>query len=435
MTLNLLVAFMLSAMNGVTLAASEASRVSGAYQWATGGFVEILVWEEMGPGRFVAFDDQGWVRALTPTGPRTFTAGRSVAVPDPVGARVHFEPADASVPAQTLVWKVEGQPPRIARRVEDCRTEAVRFASGKISLAGTLLLPPGGGPHPALVLLHGSGPQDRNGTLPFARFLVRHGIAILAFDKRGVGASQGDWRKSSFEALADDALAAVAFLVSRPDIDRKRIGLLGVSQGGWIGPLAASRSRTVALVVSVSGPGVSPAEQTVDLIEGELRADGVPEGEVMEALDLMKLEFAYGRTGRGWDEYAAALARSQGRSWLPYLSLPLDAQDGTWEQQRLFFHYDPAPALTALRCPVLALFGGKDLGIPVEKNRDRWLGALTNGGHREHALTVIPTADHLMFEAKTGSMFEIPGLDGFVPGYRGILLDWLRKQFRLPPAA
>ena len=431
MTASLLAALLASTMIEASTTATEVDRLSGAYRWESGGFLEVLPWEELGPGRLVAFDDQGWIRALTPAGPLVFTAGRSVAVLEPVGARVTFEAADATSPARTLVWEADGQPPRLARRVEDHRAEEVAFANGTTRLAGTLLLPPTGGPHPALVLLHGSGPQNRYGTLPFARFLVRHGVAILAFDKRGVGGSQGNWRKTSFETLADDALAAVDLLRSRRDIDRKRIGLFGVSQGGWIGPLAASRSRKVALVVSVSGPGVTPAEQTLDLIEAELRTEGVPEEEIREALDLTRLAFRYSRTGAGWEDYAGALARSQGRSWLPYLPLPPDALNEAWEQQRLFFHYDPAPALAALHCPVLALFGAMDSGIPVEKNRGRWQEALTRGGHRDHALIAIPAANHLMWEAKTGSMYEIPGLDRFVPEYRKILLDWLRPRLRL----
>jgi uncharacterized protein len=431
MTASLLVALLSPPVMNASPASDEVGRLSGAYRWESGGFVEILTWEELGPGRLVAFDDRGWVRALTPTGPLAFTAGSSVAIPEPVAARVRFEPADSTPFPRTLVWEAEGRPPQVAQRVDDGRVEPASFVNGTTRLAGTLLIPPSDGPHPALVLLHGSGPQDRNATLPFARFLVRHGIAILAYDKRGVGASQGDWRKASFETLADDALAAVAWLRSRRDIDKRRIGLLGVSQGGWIGPLAASRTRKVALVVSVSGPGVTPAEQTLDLIEGELRIAGVPEEEIREALDLAKLAFHYGRTGAGWDEYAAALARSQARAWLPYLSLPPTAQDDAWEQQRLFFDYDPAPALARLRCPILALFGGRDSGIPVEKNRTRWLEMLSRGRHGEPALVVVPAADHIMFEAKTGSMFEIPGLDGFVPEYRRILLDWLRGRFGL----
>ena len=410
---------------------SDADALSGAYRWESGGYVEIQAWNELGPGRLVAFDDEGWVRALTSTGQRAFTVGVSIAVPEPVGARVRFEPAEGSAPATTLVWEVEGQPPRSARRIADARDEAVTFRSGTTTLAGTLFLPTTAGRHPALVLVHGSGEQDRNGVLPFARYLVRHGVAILAYDKRGVGSSEGDWRTSSFDALADDVLSGVAYLRTRPDIDRKRIGLLGVSQGGWIGPLAASRSRTVALVVSVSGPGVSPAEQTLDLIESELRLNGVPDDQIREASDLTKLAFKYSRTGAGWDEYVAALARSKDREWLPYLPLPATAQDPAWDMQRLFFHYDPGPALVALRCPVLAVFGGRDSGIPVDKNRARWKEGLERGRHRDHDLVVVPTADHIMLEAKTGSMYEIPALDRFVPDYRKIVLDWLSSRFRL----
>jgi hypothetical protein len=403
--------------------------VAGAYRWDAGGFVDIIEWDELGSG-FVAFDDRGWVRALTPTGARSFSAGPGVALAEPVVARIRFEPAEPSAPARNLVWETDETPARAAWRTADALSENVSFDSGATRLAGTLLVPTSGGPHPALVLIHGSGPQNRSATLPFARFLVRHGVALLSFDKRGVGASQGDWRRASFEMLADDALAAVAYLKSRREIDPKRIGVFGVSQGGWIGPLAASRSADVALVVSVSGPGVTPAEQTLDLIEAELRFDGVREAEIAEAIRLTKLAFHYGRTRSGWDEYAIARARSHERSWLPHLDLPDDPNDDEWEQQRLFFHYDPAPALAALRCPVLALLAEKDSGIPVEKNRRRWLEAL-EGGEAAHEIVVVPGANHIMFGAKTGSAAEIPSLDGFVPEYRGILLEWLRARFDL----
>ena len=413
----------------LSAAAGESAALTGTYRWDSGGFVDVLAWEELGPGQLVAFDDRGWVRALTPAGARAFTAGRTIAVPEPGGARVRFEPADGGVPAKTLVWEAAGQPARIARRTDDARIEEVGFSNGETRLAGTLFLPPSPGRHPALVLLHGSGPQNRNGTLPFARFLVRHGIAILTFDKRGVGGSQGDWRKASFETLADDALAAVAYLHARPEVDDKRIGLFGVSQGGWIGPLAASRSRDVALVVSVSGPGVTPAEQTLDMIEAEMRVEGITEVEIQEAHALAQLAFRYGRTGNGWDEYVAALARSKDRSWLPYLSLPTDPKDAAWQMQRLFYHYDPAPALAAVRCPVLAIFGAKDLGVPAEKNRRLWQDALARGGHRAHELIVIPGASHVMFDAASGSMFELPQRDGFVPEFRPAVLNWLRDRF------
>ncbi len=97
----------------------DPSPLCGTYRWDSGGFVDVLVWDELGPGRLVAFDDQGWVRALFPSGARAFTAGRSVAVPEPIEARARFEPADAAVPAHTLVWEAEGRSRRVAARVED----------------------------------------------------------------------------------------------------------------------------------------------------------------------------------------------------------------------------------------------------------------------------------------------------------------------------
>jgi hypothetical protein len=403
----------------------DAARLAGAYRWEPGGHVDILAWDELGPGAIVAFDDDGRVRALTPAGPGAFTAGRALGAPEPVGARVRFEPADGPGPARTLVWEEEGGAARVARRVEDARSEEVRFAGGGATLAGTLMVPPGAGRWPAIVLLHGSGPQNRNGTLPFARFLVRHGFAILAYDKRGVGGSGGDWREASFDVLADDALAAVAFLRARGDIDPKRIGLLGVSQGGWIGPLAASRSRSVAFLVSVSGPGVTPAEQSLDLMAAEMRLTGVPEDEVREGLALARLAYRYGRTGEGWEDYAAARSASRERSWLPYLGLPAEPADAGWEMQRLFYFHDPAPVLAAVRCPVLAVFGGKDSGVPAEKNLARWREGLPRRTLRKSRLVVLPGANHVMFEAATGSMFEIAELDRFDPGYRTLLLEWL----------
>ena len=138
------------------------------------------------------------------------------------------------------------------------REEAVRFASGKVNLAGTLVLPEGPGAHPAVVLFHGSGAQTRN--LFAARWFASQGLAALAYDKRGVGESTGDFRAIPFMELCDDGLAALRSLKSRKEIDAKQIGVWGLSQGGWLGPLAASRSAEVAFVIAVSGPGVSPGD-------------------------------------------------------------------------------------------------------------------------------------------------------------------------------
>src|SRR5258708_1773862 len=147
--------------------------------------------------------------------------------------------------------------------------ETVHFDSDGISLAGTLVLPEGSQAHPAAVLFHGSGPQKRD--LFTARWFASEGIAALAYDKRGVGESSGDFRKVPFMELCDDGLGAIKYLKSRKEIDAKRIGVWGLSQGGWLGPLAASRSAGVAFVIAVSGPGVSPGELMIVYFANALR--------------------------------------------------------------------------------------------------------------------------------------------------------------------
>jgi dipeptidyl aminopeptidase/acylaminoacyl peptidase len=136
------------------------------------------------------------------------------------------------------------------------RHEDVRFPSGDVQLAGTLIRPIAGDRHPAVILVHGSGAADRWQVMPFARLLARRGIAILGYDKRGVGASSGDWKTASFDELAGDVVAAVEYLKSRRDIDSSQIGLLGLSQAGWVMPLAALRAKDTAYLISVSGAGV-----------------------------------------------------------------------------------------------------------------------------------------------------------------------------------
>jgi pimeloyl-ACP methyl ester carboxylesterase len=173
-------------------------------------------------------------------------------------------------------------------------------------LTGTLIAPSVGGRHPAIVLVHGSGAENRAYMLPWARFLIRHGIAVLGYDKRGVGESTGDWNAATYEDLAGDAVAAVEYLKTRRDIDAAQIGLLGISQAGWIMPLAAVRSKDVAFLISISGAGVTPAETTIDQARNEMTMTGMPAATVADIVALIRLQYDFARTGNGWDAYAAA---------------------------------------------------------------------------------------------------------------------------------
>lgn len=297
----------------VPLPADRLERYAGAYELAAGERVYLQPWSEMMDlTQLTYLDTRGRFRYLLPASESALFSGPGLVkfVPAEVSVRFHEEGGIAS----GLVWE-EGGLTRTARRLDLYGSDDVTFQSGDVSLAGRLLLPKGRGRHPAVVFAHGSGPQDQASGLPFVHFLVERGIAILGYDKRGVGGSGGDWKQSGFETLADDLLAGVRFLKGRPEIDPKRIGILGVSQGGWLGPLAASRSKGVAFVVSVSGPGVSPAEQENDRIGNAAREAGLPASDVEQLLALRRMVDDYLRGKTTWEALKAALEAKKEAPW------------------------------------------------------------------------------------------------------------------------
>jgi len=171
------------------------------------------------------------VRALYPTDRDRFSTGPGAAVQKPVESTIEFQ-RDSGGRIASLTWKRDGFPTRIAQRIDIEHHENVQFSNGNVRLAGTLISPNTGAKHPTIVLVHASEAEDREYLLPFAHFLVRHGMAVLGYDKRGVGGSSGDWRTASFDDLAGDVVAAVEYLKTRSDVDGTQIGLLGWSQAG-----------------------------------------------------------------------------------------------------------------------------------------------------------------------------------------------------------
>ena len=406
---------------------------TGVYRWEPNGFVYLQMWNEFSgfasPSQLVAFDESGDIRVLYPADRDQFFAGPGAAVPASIESRIEFV-RDGAGAIASLTWRREGAPPRTARRVDIEKREDVRFASGAVQLAGTLLSPSTGGKHPAVILVHGSGAQSREYILPFARFLIRRGVAVLGYDKRGVGGSTGDWKEASFEDLAGDVVAAFQYLKTRGDIDPAQIGMLGVSQAGWIMPLAAVRAKDFAFLISISGAGIPAAETTIDQTQNELTARGMKPQTVADVVAIMKLQYQFARTGQGWDEYAAARAKLAARIGPPPDTMPGTPDHPYWQSIRLSYFYDPAPTLRQLRVPVLALFGELDNNIVAEKNRSAWEGALTAGGHADYTLRILPRANHYQWEAKVGSNAEMMSLQRFVPEYFSTIQDWLAKRIR-----
>jgi len=316
--------------------------------------------------------------------------------------------------------------------------EAVRFSNGDINLAGTLVLPAGPQRHPAVVLFHGSGPQSRD--LFTARWFAAHGVAALAYDKRGVGDSSGDFKIVPFMDLCGDGLAGVAYLKSRKEIDPQHIGVWGLSQGGWLGPLAASRSSDISFVIAVSGPAVSPGEQMLFYYAEELRARGVPENDVLEATALRRDVWNYMGSGKGYEKARDGLDQGRGKRWYKEVK---SQQDGLFDplpapselskpvgRSLLWFgqeaKYDPVPALKALRVPALFLYGDQDRLVQVKESVDIIRQTLTASGNKDFTIQVFPQVDHGMY------LTSGDGAGSVDPEYLETMQEWLAAKLGGP---
>lgn len=332
------------------------------------------------------------------------------------------------------------------------RHEEVVFENGGIALAGTLSFPEGPGPHPAIVLVSGSGPQNRDeeifGFQPFrliAEHMNREGIAVLRYDDRGVGGSSGNVADATSEDFARDVLAALELLRARPEIDPKAIGLLGHSEGGLVAPLAADLSGHVAFLVLLAAPAVSGEE--ILLRQSELigRVNGSSQAAIERQQAHQRRIFGMLRRNAGRDELEAALERMIRESVeamaperrraihdtdafvASQLAPQITATTSTWF--RYFIDHDPGPVLRRTRAPVLALFGELDLQVPPAQSREPMAEALAEAGNADVTIDVIAGANHLFQTATTGSPNEYIGLEKeFVPGLLDRISTWIMAR-------
>jgi len=330
--------------------------------------------------------------------------------------------------------------------------EEVTFHNAGITLAGTLTLPESGAPQPAVVMITGSGPQNRDeelfGFKPFhliADHLTRNGIAVLRFDDRGVGGSTGSVSEATTEDFARDVLAAVDFLKNRSDIDPERIGLIGHSEGGIVAPLASSMSDDVAFIVLVAGTSVPGAEILMEQGALIMRASGAAEADIEQQIAFQKRTFEAIRSGDGWDELAADLETRLRESIaeMPdsqrniitdvdtFINTQVQAQLTALQTPwfRYFLDYDPAVTLRTIDTPILALFGELDLQVPPAQNRGPLEQALRDGNHPDYTVRVLPRANHLFITATTGSPTEYATLEKvFVPEFLPLITEWILER-------
>ncbi|HYO13511.1 MAG TPA: alpha/beta fold hydrolase [Thermoanaerobaculia bacterium] len=305
-----------------------------------------------------------------------------------------------------------------AEKSPSYRTEDVRYRNGSVTLAALLMLPRSGSPVAGAVIAQGSGTSDRtNGwARAIAEELVGSGLAVLLTDKRGSGASEGDWQRADFGDLAGDALAGVRYLRGRPEVDRERVGLVGLSQGGWVVPLAAARSDEVAFVIDISGASVSFAEQSFTEMANTARQAGLPEDQVREVLELNRAAGEYLVTG-DWERYRRAREHGLGRPWKEIAAGFPGAPDlPVWTFLRGVAAYDPLPYWIQLTEPVLVLYGAEDEhdNVPVAESVRRLEHAFRSAAKTNYEIVVIPGAGHGFLDPKSREL-----MPAFVERLRG----------------
>ena len=311
---------------------------------------------------------------------------------------------------------------------------AIAFDRGDARLSGTLILPEGAGPHPAIILLHGSGPLTRNSFGPYPRFFSSLGLAVLIFDKRGTGASTGRlfdastgapaklWPEVYPDTLLADASAAFSFLKSRPEIYPMRIGVWGASEGGMLATQFPAVEPSVHFAINSSG-FVGPLWETIYYQGGAiLRRNGATEAEISQANDFNLLWMKVARTGSGYDEFIKrreALRSAGKKGWFYYFSSAyssLEQMRWSWDH---ILAFNSVPALARVHCPVLGIFGQADALTDAPRSAAALQTALTNGGNRDVTVKVIPGATH--------SLNDIEGR-GMATGVFDTLRQWIASH-------
>ncbi|MCH7771379.1 MAG: alpha/beta fold hydrolase [Bacteroidetes bacterium] len=328
------------------------------------------------------------------------------------------------------------------------QSEEVKFENknANITLAGTLTLPEHRVSFPAVVLITGSGAQNRDeellGHKPFlvlADYLTRNGIAVLRFDDRGVGESNGDFSSANSEDFAGDVLSAVEYLKSRSGINPKQIGLAGHSEGGIIASMVAVESEDVAFIVLMAGPGL-PGDEIL-MLQTELinKANEMDEEELKENLklsreiyDVILIEkdsiIADSTLRKLFEEHYNKMSDKEKegiKDKETFLENKIKTLLSPWFT--FFIRYDPYPMLTKVKCPVLAIIGEKDLQVPPKENLSAIEKALKEGGNQNFKTVELQGLNHLFQTAETGLPLEYGKIEEtFSPDAMKIILDWIK---------
>lgn len=319
-------------------------------------------------------------------------------------------------------------------------SEEVKFVN-KIdgdTLAGTLTLPSKDGKYPVAVMITGSGAQNRNeevfGHKPFlviADYLTRNGIGVLRYDDRGTAKSTGNFKTATTYDFSKDVEAAINYLLTRDDVNKKEIGLIGHSEGGIIAPMVAQKDKNIAFIVLLAGTGVAGDKLLLSQAKAIGKASGMSEEALGKAAEIDKSAYELVKKTNDQDKLKEELKNHLGTEIKDenQLTMAIDQLTSPWFEY--FLKYNPAPALEKIKIPVLALNGSKDLQVPAQENLPAIKSALERGGNKKYKIVEMEGLNHLFQECNTGSPTEYSKIEQtFSPKALKIIKDWIEARIK-----
>lgn len=393
---------------------------TGLYRKDDGGIVAVGEMHEFGHNEILVDYSTGETGPLFALDDGRMGVGRAIGDRSPPPARV-LERKNGQV-------ILDGRP----LTAIDVTRRTFQIENGAIKLAGELVRTKEKAKG-VVVLVHGSGDGPRRAYDLWTNFFVSRGWAVVVFDKRGSGNSNGDWHDANFVTLASDVRNVLQWARAQKELEGLKIGLWGASQAGWIIPQLTSENPVDFAIVQ-AGPSTPSDELVRRTLESELRAYGFSPDEIAKAVHYYQLDGAVSRGTMPFSEIEKAYAEASaaGAEWLLKPPDPINSPDRRF--MAVISGFDPAPYWRKTKVPLLALFGGKDYVVPVEANRQKLETLLTEAGNTEADIVVLKDDNHLNMLAKTGVRTEYASLNRFDPEYFKTLTAYLERTASRPQA-
>lgn len=396
----------------------------GSFRLQTGEVITGGYMVEGGQGFYFYLDTEGVDRGGV-FEPDSDVVLRSIGMIGASGIEVEFV-ADVDGAFNSLVWREPGQEPIRGERIYPHRTRTVHFSSeGGSELHGRLLLPECAGPHPVVVSVHGSGPVNRYGGT-FHTFFLKHGVAVLAYDKRGYTTDADAWREPDLAALSGDAAAAVRFAAAQPELDEDRLGLFGSSQGGWVVSPAAIAASETDFQILRNGAALTSAQTALHEVRQELRGEGMAGLDLDYAMDLRSEIYALAMSGAPLSAADTLVAPYLDKPWYraAFGEGPISQvwSPRWWEWSRRNHAVTPIPSLEQFTGPVLWFLAERDENVPLVATRAALNRAFSSAPGDDHEIVVIEDAPHSF-------ILETPeGTPRYAEGFFSYMGEWMAEH-------